>query len=77
MGEDGEPQVLEVNPRMSGSIIGSIAAGVNYPLEIVRMALGLPVAPQRCRAGVETLPPIGAAGRLTASAARLSRAPGE
>lgn len=58
IGEDREPHVLEVNPRMSGSILGSIAAGVNFPLEIVRMALGLPVASQRCPAGVETLPPM-------------------
>ena len=52
----GEPHVLEVNPRLSGSVIGSVAAGINFPLEAVRMALGLPPAPRVARPGVETLP---------------------
>lgn len=54
--EDGEPQILEINPRLSGSVAGSLRAGVNFPLELVRMALGLPVTPQQCAPGVETTP---------------------
>lgn len=55
---DGRPQVLEVNPRLSGSVVGAIAAGVHVPLEAVRWALGLPVAEHAARPGVETLPDV-------------------
>lgn len=56
MSEGGEPQIVEINPRMSGSIVGAIRAGVNYPLDIIRMARGLPVKAEICHEGIETLP---------------------
>jgi len=66
--EDGEPQILEINPRFSGSIAGSLRAGGNFPLELVRMALGLPVVPQQCAPGVETTPYLLTTGRALGSA---------
>lgn len=53
---DGQPHVLEINPRLSGSVVGSIAAGMNVALEAIRMALGLPIVGRVSQPGIETLP---------------------
>lgn len=37
---DGEPVFLEVNPRFSGALPLTIAAGVNIPLLLLKLALG-------------------------------------
>jgi len=40
-----EVKFTEVNPRVGGGIPLSIAAGADYPYQIIKMALGEPVAP--------------------------------
>lgn len=62
--EQGEAHVLEVNPRLSGSVIGAIRAGMNLPLEAIRMALGLPVVPAVCPPGIETVPELSVKTRV-------------
>jgi predicted ATP-grasp superfamily ATP-dependent carboligase len=42
--EDGKAKLMEINPRMSATIVLSIHAGVDFPLHIVQSALNLPVA---------------------------------
>lgn len=43
---DGVPTVFEVNPRFSGGIALSIAAGADFPSMLVDLALGRPVEPE-------------------------------
>lgn len=40
-----EVRFTEINPRVGGGLPLSIAAGANYPKQIIQMALGLPVEP--------------------------------
>jgi carbamoyl-phosphate synthase large subunit len=40
MNKDGKPRIIEINPRIPGTIGLSIAAGVNMPELAVRLALG-------------------------------------
>ena len=42
---DGRPTVFEVNPRFSGGIPLTIAAGADFPRCLVELVLGRPVAP--------------------------------
>lgn len=42
---DGRPVVFEINPRFSGGIPLTIAAGADFPRLLVDLALGRPVAP--------------------------------
>jgi carbamoyl-phosphate synthase large subunit len=42
---DGSPTVFEINPRFSGGIPLTIAAGADFPATLVDLALGRPVAP--------------------------------
>jgi carbamoyl-phosphate synthase large subunit len=42
---DGRPVVFEINPRFSGGIPLTIAAGADFPRWIVDLALGRPVTP--------------------------------
>ncbi len=44
---DGVPKLMEVNPRFTRSIKILVAAGLDYPYLLYRMALGLPTEPQR------------------------------
>lgn len=37
---DGRPKIIEINPRVPGSIIAAIGAGANLPYLAVKMALG-------------------------------------
>jgi carbamoyl-phosphate synthase large subunit len=39
------PQIIEINPRFSGGIPLTIAAGANFPEMVLRLALQQPVAP--------------------------------
>lgn len=40
---DGDPKVLEINPRVSGTIVMCVGAGANLPYLGVKYALGEPV----------------------------------
>lgn len=42
---DGSPKVFEINPRFSGGIPLTIAAGADFPAKLVDLALGRAVAP--------------------------------
>lgn len=42
---DGSPRVFEINPRFSGGIPLTIAAGADFPAILVDLALGRPAAP--------------------------------
>ena len=42
---DGRPTVFEINPRFSGGIPLTIAAGADFPRWLVELALGRRVAP--------------------------------
>jgi carbamoyl-phosphate synthase large subunit len=42
---DGEPALLEVNPRFPGTMSLTVAAGINMPALAVREALGEPLPP--------------------------------
>lgn len=39
----GEPLLLEINPRVQGTIVAALGAGVNLPLLAVKQELGLPI----------------------------------
>ena len=43
--KDGVPLLLEINPRVQGTIVAGLGAGVNLPLLAVKQELGLPVSP--------------------------------
>ena len=42
---DGSPKVFEINPRFSGGIPLTIAAGADLPAKLADLALGRRVAP--------------------------------
>lgn len=52
-GQDGTPRVIECNPRIQGTSVASMYAGLNLPLCAVRDALGLPVTITEPPASVE------------------------
>lgn len=41
---DGQPRLLEINPRLGGATIMAVLAGANLPLDTVRMVQGLQVS---------------------------------
>jgi carbamoyl-phosphate synthase large subunit len=41
--ESGEPLLLEINPRVQGTIVAGLGAGVNLPLLAVKQELGMPI----------------------------------
>lgn len=41
--QDGQPMLLEINPRVQGSIVAGLGAGVNLPLLAIKQELGLPI----------------------------------
>jgi carbamoyl-phosphate synthase large subunit len=41
--EGGEALLLEINPRVQGTIVAALGAGVNLPLLAVKQELGLPI----------------------------------
>ncbi|RYZ55712.1 MAG: ATP-grasp domain-containing protein [Chitinophagaceae bacterium] len=40
----GQPLLLEINPRVQGTIVAGLGAGVNLPVLALRNAMGLPLA---------------------------------
>jgi carbamoyl-phosphate synthase large subunit len=42
----GEPLLIEINPRVQGTIVAALGAGVNLPLLAVRQELGLSIRPE-------------------------------
>ncbi len=53
--EDGIPKVEEINPRMGGSIVLSVVAGVNLPYFGVKMALGEEIPRMEIKYGTRML----------------------
>jgi biotin carboxylase len=49
LGTDGKPYLLEINARIWASLLASVAAGVNFPDILCRLALDLPVHVPECR----------------------------
>lgn len=45
--------LMEINPRLGGGAVCSVAAGADLPLLIIRQALGLPVVAPEWKPGVE------------------------
>jgi len=41
----GKPLLVEINPRVQGTIVAALGAGVNLPLLAVKQELGLPIHP--------------------------------
>lgn len=41
--KDGVPLLLEINPRVQGTIVAGLGAGVNLPLLAIKQELGLPI----------------------------------
>ena len=44
--EDGSFRLMEINPRLWGSLPLAVAAGVNFPRGLLDLAMGRPLAPQ-------------------------------
>jgi len=44
--DEGEFLLLEINPRVQGTISAALGAGVNLPLLAVKQELGLPIMPE-------------------------------
>jgi len=42
---EGEPLLLEINPRVQGTIVSALGAGINLPLLAVKMELGEKILP--------------------------------
>lgn len=43
--KNGTAQILEINPRVQGTIVAALGAGVNLPLLAIKQELKLPIAP--------------------------------
>ena len=41
--QEGTPLLLEINPRVQGTIVAAMGAGVNLPLLAIKQELGIPV----------------------------------
>ncbi|HET7558293.1 MAG TPA: ATP-grasp domain-containing protein, partial [Rhodanobacteraceae bacterium] len=55
LADDGDYRLLEINPRLWGSLPLATAAGVNFPLGLLQIALGEPLQPQpRYRRGMRS-----------------------
>lgn len=52
IGIDGNPMILEINPRLQATTILSVMAGVNFPYYAVKTALGEPVEPSAAEEGI-------------------------
>ncbi|MCS6933906.1 MAG: ATP-grasp domain-containing protein [Chitinophagales bacterium] len=46
---DGRFKILEINPRVQGTIVTNLAAGANLPLLAVQQELGKPVRPEKLK----------------------------
>ena len=45
----GEPQLLEINPRVQGTIVAALGAGVNLPILAIKQELGMPIEQEELR----------------------------
>ena len=45
----GQFLVLEINPRVQGSIAAGLGAGINLPVLAIKQELGLPISPEELR----------------------------
>jgi carbamoyl-phosphate synthase large subunit len=43
--QNGNPLLLEINPRVQGTIVAALGAGVNLPLLAVKKAMEIPIEP--------------------------------
>ncbi|MFL5742210.1 MAG: ATP-grasp domain-containing protein [Flavisolibacter sp.] len=43
MSEQNKPLLLEINPRVQGTIVAALGAGVNLPLLAIKQELGIPI----------------------------------
>ncbi|MFN2439298.1 MAG: ATP-grasp domain-containing protein, partial [Chitinophagaceae bacterium] len=41
----GEPMLLEINPRVQGTIVAGLGAGINLPLLAIKQEMNLPIEP--------------------------------
>jgi carbamoyl-phosphate synthase large subunit len=46
LSDKGEPLLLEINPRVQGTIVAGLGAGINLPLLAVKQEMGFPPAPE-------------------------------
>lgn len=44
--KNGDPLLLEINPRVQGTIVAALGAGVNLPLLAVKQELGITIQPE-------------------------------
>jgi len=47
--DDNRPLLLEINPRVQGTIVAALGAGVNLPALAVKQKLGLPLSEQEMK----------------------------
>lgn len=52
--KEGSPLLLEINPRVQGTIVSALGAGVNLPLLAVRQELGLEVKKEELQVNWKT-----------------------
>lgn len=47
--KEGVPLLLEINPRVQGTIVAGLGAGVNLPVLAVKQELGIPIEPEETK----------------------------
>lgn len=45
----GQPLLLEINPRVQGTIVAALGAGVNLPILAIKQELGMPIEQEELR----------------------------
>lgn len=56
MNEEGVPGLFELNPRFSGSVAASLAAGINVPSFFIRSLMGLSLPSVKVKPGARMFP---------------------
>lgn len=51
----GQPMLIEINPRVSGSLVANLGAGVNMLEEALRLAYGMPIEDVEVKWGTKML----------------------
>jgi carbamoyl-phosphate synthase large subunit len=46
---EGKPLIIEINPRVQGTIVAGLGAGVNLPVLAIKQELNLPIADEELR----------------------------
>ena len=54
MAEDGTYKILEINPRVQGTIVAGLGAGVNLPLIAISQTMGWEIKPNEMEIKWET-----------------------